>query len=133
MAVDRAGKICALAAALALSAGAAQAQTFELKLGIDCNGIAKISIEQFAILVLKNIERERIPAFFDGMDDFFEFGEHRLPEERPTDIVDLTVNDVGSHFWITGLFEQEMRQQLFVERACDLGQKNRVIVILKEL
>ena len=67
------------------------------------------------------------------MDDFFEFGEHRLPEERPTDIVDLTVNDVGSHFWITGLFEQEMRQQLFVERACDLGQKNRVIVILKEL
>src|SRR5438128_8522951 len=32
MAVDRAGKICALAAALALSAGAAQAQTFELKI-----------------------------------------------------------------------------------------------------
>src|SRR2546421_12614802 len=109
------------------------AQAFELKLGIDCNGIAKISLEQFAILVLKNIERKRIATFFDGMGDFFEFGEHRLPEERRADIVDLTINDVGSHFWIARLFEQKMGQQLFVESARDLGQKNWVIVILEEL
>jgi TRAP-type C4-dicarboxylate transport system substrate-binding protein len=32
MAIDKAGKVCALAAALAFAAGAAQAQTFELKL-----------------------------------------------------------------------------------------------------
>src|SRR5438132_14178001 len=98
-------------------------QTFELKLGIDCNGIAKISLEQFAIFVLKNVERERIPAFSDGMDDFFEFGEHRLPEERPTDIVDLTVNDLGSHLWITGVFGREVRQELFVQRGCAVVQE----------
>ena len=90
-------------------------------------------MKQFAIFILKYIERKRIATFLDGMEDFFEFGKHRLPEEGPTDVVDLTIDNVGSHFWISRLFEQKMGQQFFIERACDLGQKNWVIVILKEL
>ena len=67
------------------------------------------------------------------MNDFFELSEHRLPKNRAANVVDLSINDVSAHLWIARLFEQMMREQLFVEGRCNLGQENRVLVILKAL
>ena len=85
------------------------------------------------IFRFENIERKRVAAFLDGMNDFLEFGEHRLPEKRAAQIVDLSIDDISAHLRIARLLEQMMREQLFVKRRCNLGQKNRVLVILKQL
>ena len=64
---------------------------------------------------------------------FLELGEHRLPEERAADVVDLPVDDVGAHLRIVGLLEQMMREQLFVKSGRDFREEDRVIVVLKRL
>ncbi len=101
--------------------------------GSSTTSFAEVGLKQRAIFRFENIERQRIAAFLDRVDDLLELGEHRLPEERAADVVDLAVDDVGAHLWIVGLLEQMMSEQLFVEGGGDLGEKDRIIVILKGL
>ena len=67
------------------------------------------------------------------MNNLFKFSEHRLPEQCAAQFVDLPVNDVRPHLRIARCLQQMMRQQLLVERRRHFGQKNRILVILKQL
>ena len=109
------------------------AQAFQIKLGIEHEVLAEVGFEQLVIFRFENVERQRIAAFLDGVDDFFELSEHRLPEERAAHIVDLAVDDVGPHLRIARGSKQMMREQFLVERRRDFREKDRIIIILKEL
>ena len=67
------------------------------------------------------------------MNDFFEFGKHRLSEQGAAQIVDFAVDDVSAHLRIARGLKQMMRKQFLVEGGCDLREKDRILVILKEL
>ena len=67
------------------------------------------------ILGFENIERKRVAAFFDFMNDLLELGEHRLPEEGAADVVDLAVDDVGAHLFVARFLQEVMGQELFVK------------------
>ena len=67
------------------------------------------------------------------MNHFLELGEHGLAIKRPANVIDLSIYDVGAHFRIARLLQQEMSKEFFVKGASNFGQKDRVIVILKEL
>ena len=85
------------------------------------------------ILRFENIERKRVAAFLDRVNDFLELSKHRLPEKCAAQIVDLSIDDIGAHLRIARLLEQMIRKQLFVEGRGNLRQENRVLVILKQL
>ncbi len=85
------------------------------------------------IFRLENVERECVAVFLERVNNFFELGEHGLSKKRAANVVDLPVDDVSAHFRIARLFEQMMREQFLVEGRCNLGQKNRIIVVLKAL
>ncbi len=109
------------------------AQTFKIELWIEDDVFAEIGLQQGTIFRLENVERQRVIAFFNRVNDFFKLGKHRLPKERASNVVDLPIDQVGAHFWIACLLEQMMGEQLFVKSRGDLGEKDRVIVILKSL
>src|SRR5205807_6940265 len=108
-------------------------QTCEIELRIKHHAVAEIGPEQAAVFGLENVERQGVPALFNGVDDFFELREHRLTEERAAQIVDLPVDNVSAHLSIARGLEKMMREKLFVESGGDFGEENRVIVILKRL
>src|SRR6059058_3829327 len=108
-------------------------QAFQIELEINHEILSKIGFQELMIFRFENIERKRVAAFLDGMNDFLEFGEHRLPEKRAAQIVDLSIDDISAHLRIARLLEQMMREQLFVEGRGNLRQENRVLVILKQL
>src|ERR1700730_11668260 len=108
-------------------------QAFQIKLPIKHEIFSKIDFEKFVILRFKNIERQRISAFLNGMSDFFKLSKHGLPEERAAQVVDLPVNDISPHLRIARCLEQMMREQFFIKCRGYLGQKNRILVILKQL
>src|SRR4026207_1190784 len=109
------------------------AETFQIKLGIEDEIFSKISFEQLVIFRFENVERQRIAAFLDGVNDSFEFGKHGLSEQGAAQIVDFTVDDVSPHLRIVRGAKQMMRQQFLVERRRDLREKDRILVVLKEL
>ena len=109
------------------------AQAFEIELRIEDEIFGKIGGEQLVVLGFEDFECERLAGFFDRMNDFFELGEHRLPEKTAADIIDLPIDDVGAHLGIVRLLEQVVGEQLFVKGRRDLGRKNWVLVILKHL
>ena len=49
-------------------------QAFQIKLGIEHEILSKMGFEELAILRFENIERQRVAAFLDGVNNFFEFG-----------------------------------------------------------
>src|SRR5207245_5818555 len=105
----------------------------EIELRIKCEIFGEVSGEQFMVFGSENFERERIAAFFDRMNHSLEFGEHRLAKQGGTDIVELAVNDVSAHSQIGRLLQKIMGEQLLVKRGGDLGQENRVLMILISL
>ena len=68
---------------------------------------AEISLEERAVFGFENIERQGVAAFLDRVDDLLELGEHRLPEERAADVVDLPVDDVGAHLLVGRLSRED--------------------------
>src|SRR6266480_7466714 len=108
-------------------------QAFEIELGIEHKILGEIDFEEFVIFRFEDYQRQRIAAFLDGMNEFFEFGKHSLPEDRAAEVIDLPVDDVSPHLRIRGCLEQMMREQFFVERRGYFRQKNRILVILKQL
>ena len=106
------------------------AQAFQVELRIEHEVFREVGGEQFVVLGFENVERERLSAFLDGMDDSFELSEHCLPEKTAADVVDLTVDDVGAHLRIRRSFKQVMGEQLFVKRGGHFRQKDRVFVVL---
>jgi len=106
-------------------------RAFQIELGVEHEILSKIRFEELVILRFENIERKRVPAFLDRVNDFLERGKHRLPEKCAAQIVDLSIDDIGAHLRIARLLEQMMRKQLFVEGRGNLRQENRVLVILK--
>ena len=109
------------------------AEAFQIKLGIEHEVFSKISFEQLVIFRFENVERQRIAAFLDGVNDSFEFGKHGLSEQGAAQIIDFAVDDVSPHFRIVRSPKQMVRQQFLVERRCDLREKDRILVVLKEL
>ena len=81
----------------------------------------------------ENVERERVAAFFERVDDFLELGEHGLPEERAADVINFAIDEVGARLRVVGLFEEMMCEQLFVKGGGDFSEKDRVVVILVAL
>src|ERR671939_184934 len=67
------------------------------------------------------------------MNYFFELSEHGLAKEGCPKIIDLAVNDVGTHLGIARLLQKIVGQQQFVKCARHLSQENGVVVVLKEL
>ena len=63
------------------------------------------------------------------MRDLFELGKHRLPNDRGPDAIDLAVDQVRPFNDRPGRSQAGARQQLFVERAGDLGHEDRVVVV----
>ena len=60
----------------------------------------------------------------------FEFGEHRLPNNRGPDPVDLAMDQIGSFLVAAGTIEKIPAEQLLVERAGYLRHEDRVVIIL---
>src|SRR3954469_24438036 len=108
-------------------------KTFQIKLGIENEIFSEVSFQQLVIFGFENVECQRVATFLDGVNDSFEFGKHGLSEERATQIVDFAVDDVSSHLRIVRRPKQMMCQQFLVERRCDLREKVRILVILKQL
>src|SRR5262249_4226679 len=108
-------------------------QTLQIEFRIQHHPRAEISLEQVAILALENLQRKRVSTFLDRMNDLLEFGEHGLPKKCSANVIDLSIDDVGAHFWIRGLFEKMMSEQFFVKGRRDFGEKNWIIRILIEL
>src|SRR4030095_17229127 len=104
------------------------AQARQIKLGLEHEILSKIGFEELAILRFENIERQRVAAFLDGMDNFFKLSEHGLTEKCAAEIVDLPIDDVRPHLRIARLLEHMLREQLFIEGRCNLRQENRVFV-----
>ena len=71
------------------------------------------------------------PASSIACVELLELGEHRLPVDRAADVVDLPVDQVRAHRAVVRLREQMMREQLLVERAGDLREEDRVVVVWK--
>src|SRR5205809_6231105 len=109
------------------------AEAFQIKLGIEHEIFSKISLEQLVIFRFENVERQRIAAFLDGVNKFFEFGKHRLSEQGAAQIVDFPVDNVSPHLRIVRSPKQVMRKQFLVKRRCDFREKDRILVVLKEL
>ena len=92
------------------------AQAFKVKLGINDKVFGKIGFEKLVVFRFENVQRQRVAAFLEGVDDFFELSKHGLPEQRAAQIIDLAVDDISPHFRITRDLEQMMREQFLVER-----------------
>src|SRR5437773_5897975 len=108
-------------------------QALEIELGIEYHLRTEIGLEQPAIFVFKNIEGERIASLLNRVNVFFELGEHRLPEERAADVVDLAIDDVGAHFRVVSLREEMVREQPLVEGRRHLREEDRILGVLKSL
>src|SRR6476619_8388491 len=108
-------------------------EAFQIELGIEYEVFSEVSFEQLVIFRFENVECQRIAAFLDGVNDSFEFGKHGLSIEGAAQIIDFAVNDVSSHLRIVRSPKQMMRQQFLVERRCDFREKDRILVILKQL
>ena len=65
------------------------AEAFQIELGIEHEIFSKIGFEQLVIFRFENVERQRVAAFLDRVDDFLELGKHGLPEKRAAHIIDL--------------------------------------------
>jgi hypothetical protein len=85
------------------------------------------------IFRFENVERQRIAALLDAVNDSFEFGKHGLSEQGAAQIIDFAVDDVSPHLRIVRSAKQVMRQQFLIEGGCDLRKKDPILVILKEL
>ena len=109
------------------------AKAFQIELRIENKILREVDLEKFAVLRLENVERKRVAAFLNRVDDLFKLGEHCLPKQRAAKIVDLPVDDISAHLRIVRLLEQMMGEQFFVKCRCDFRQKDRVFVILKTL
>ena len=55
------------------------------------------------------------------MNQFLELGEHGLTIKRPANVIDLPVDDVGAHFRVARLLQQEMGEKFFVKSARNFG------------
>src|SRR5207249_3870541 len=91
-------------------------QAFQIQLGIQYKVFSKITFEKPAILRSEDVKRERVAAFFNGVDGFLKLSKHGLPEKRAPQIVDLPVDDVCAHLRIARRFEQVVGEQFLVER-----------------
>src|SRR6266550_1604368 len=100
------------------------AKAFQIKLGIEHEIFSKISFEQLVIFRFEAVERQRIAAFLDGVNNFLEFGKHGLSKQRPAQVIDFAVDDVSPHLWIVRSPKQMMRKQFLVERRCDFREKD---------
>src|SRR4029077_18705985 len=109
------------------------AQAFEIELTIEHEVFGEISLQEFVIFRFEDCERQRIATFLDRVNDFFEFGKHGLPKESAAQIVNLSVDDISPHLRIRGCLEQMMCEQFFVKARGYFRQKNRILVILKQL
>ncbi len=56
---------------------------------------AEIVLQQFAVDVLEALDRQRLAGFGHLVRDLLELGEHRLPDDRAADGVDLVIDQVG--------------------------------------
>src|SRR5213080_19310 len=108
-------------------------QTLQVELWIENKIVSEVDLKKLPVLRLEDVERERVAAFLDPVDNPFKLGKHRLPKQCAAKIVDLSIDEISAHLRIACLPEQMMGKQLFVERRCDLGQKNWILVILKTL
>ena len=106
-------------------------QAFQIQLRIEDEIFGEIGLQQLVVFRLENVERQRVAALLDGVNNFFEFSKHCLPEQRAAQFIDLPVHDVSAHLRIGCCLQQMMREQLFVERRCHFSEKNRILVILK--
>src|SRR5262245_63196769 len=102
------------------------AEAFQIELGIEHEIFSKISFEQLVIFRFENVERQRIAAFLDGVNNSFKFGKHGLSEQGAAQVVDLAVDDISPHLWIIRSLKKMMRQQFLVERRCDLREEDRI-------
>ena len=93
-----------------------------VRLAIEHDPGAKIGLEEGVIFRFENVESQRVAAFFDGVDDFLEFGEHGLAEQSAANVIDLSIDQVGAHRLILRMFEKVVGEQLFIEGARDLGE-----------
>ena len=82
---------------------------------------------------MNDLHRQRLAGFGHGVRDLLELGEHRLPDDRAADVVDLAVDQVGPLPVVAGVCQQVVAQQFLVERAGDLGDEDRVAVVLVRL
>src|SRR5437588_6394315 len=108
-------------------------QAFQIQLGIEDEIFGKVRFEELVILRPENVERQRVAALFDRVDDFLKLSKHGLPEKSASQVVDLPVDDVGTHLRIARCFQQMIGEKLLVKCRCDLGQKNWIFIILKSL
>src|SRR5213596_2008358 len=58
------------------------AQAFKINLGINDEVFGKIGFEELVVFRFKNVQRQRVAAILDGVDDFFELSKHGLPKQR---------------------------------------------------
>src|SRR4029453_9223628 len=108
-------------------------QTFQIQLGIEHKIFSEIRFEKLVILRPESVERQRVAALFDGVNNFLKLSKHGLPEKCTPEVVNLPVDNVGAHLRIARCFEQMVGEKFLIESRCDLGQENRVLVILKPL
>src|SRR4029077_1888299 len=90
-------------------------QAFKIELGIEHEVFCKVSFEQRVIFRFKEIKRQRVAAFLNGVNNLLELSKHGLPVKCAPQVVDLPVNDVGAHLRVVRCFEQVMGEQFLVK------------------
>ena len=67
------------------------------------------------------------------MRDFFEFGKHRLADDRAADVVDFAIDEISSFALVSTVAEQVVADEFFVKRARHFRHEDRVAVVLVRL
>ena len=109
------------------------AEALEFEVFVDDEIGAEVVGKQFAVLFFELLDRERFAGFDEGVRDLLEFGEHRLADDRAADRIDFAIDEVRPGLVALGLLHQVAAEQLFVERAGDFGDEDRVVVVLIRL
>jgi len=97
------------------------AQALERQLVVEREVRAEVFFQQFAIDRLERLDRQGLAGFGHVVGDFFELGEHRLPDDRAADVVDFAVEQIGPLLVVGGVLEHVVREQFLVERAGHFG------------
>src|SRR4051812_18567899 len=108
-------------------------EALQIEFRIEHDARPEVNLEKAAILLFEDVERQGVAAFFDGVNDFLELGEHRLAEKRAPDVVDLAIDNVGPHLLVGGLVEEMMGEQFLIKGRGDFGEEDWIVVILKAL
>ena len=68
------------------------AEAFDFQLRIDGEIRPEVRFQQLAVFALEAIDRQRLARFGQRVRDLLELGEHRLPQDRAADGVDLAID-----------------------------------------